>query len=125
MLSPRRPEDSTSDEAWSVASAQPTVAKGSRTEAPPPAGEIKGSLTGALKRRRGGCTRRQAAGRLPDRLTTSRCERAGFAVAHLAKRMPQLPAWVRRERQPTLKQLAKLTHTPLGYLFFSTLWVNT
>jgi hypothetical protein len=34
--------------------------------------------------------------------------------------MPQLPAWVRRERQPTLKQLEKianLTHTPLGYLF--------
>jgi transcriptional regulator with XRE-family HTH domain len=48
------------------------------------------------------------------------CERAGFDVAHLAKRMPQLPAWVRRERQPTLKQLEKianLTHTPLGYLF--------
>ena len=48
------------------------------------------------------------------------CERAGFDVARLAKRMPQLPAWVRRERQPTLKQLeklAKLTHTPLGYLF--------
>ena len=34
--------------------------------------------------------------------------------------MPQFPAWVRHERQPTLKQLdkvAKLTHTPLGYLF--------
>ena len=48
------------------------------------------------------------------------CERAGIDVAHLAKRMPQLPAWVRSERQPTLKQLeklAKLTHTPLGYLF--------
>ena len=45
------------------------------------------------------------------------CERAGFDVAHLAKRMPQFPAWVRRERQPTLKQLDKLTHTPLGYLF--------
>ena len=48
------------------------------------------------------------------------CERAGFDVAHLAKRLPQFPAWVRRERQPTLKQLeklAKLTHTPFGYLF--------
>ena len=48
------------------------------------------------------------------------CERAGFDVARLAKRMPQLPAWVRRERQPTLKQLeklAKLTRTPFGYLF--------
>ena len=43
-------------------------------------------------------------------------------MAHLAKRMPQFPAWVRRERQPTLKQLdklAKLTYTPLGYLFLS------
>ena len=48
------------------------------------------------------------------------CERAGYDVAHVAERMPQLPAWVRREGQPTLKQLeklAKLTHTPLGYLF--------
>ena len=48
------------------------------------------------------------------------CERAGYDVAHLAARIPQLPAWVRRERHPTLKQLEKLakaTHTPLGYLF--------
>ena len=48
------------------------------------------------------------------------CERAGHDVAHVAARVPQLPAWVRRERQPTLKQLEKLaraTHTPLGYLF--------
>ena len=48
------------------------------------------------------------------------CERAGYDVAHLAARIPQLPAWVQRERQPTLKQLEKLakaTHTPLGYLF--------
>ncbi len=48
------------------------------------------------------------------------CERAGFGVAHFADRTPQLPAWIRRERRPTLKQLekfAKVTHTPLGYLF--------
>ena len=48
------------------------------------------------------------------------CERAGYDVAHLATRIPQLPTWVRRERHPTLKQLEKLanaTHTPLGYLF--------
>ena len=48
------------------------------------------------------------------------CERAGYDVAHVAARIPQLPAWVQRERQPTLKQLeelAKATHTPLGYLF--------
>ena len=50
------------------------------------------------------------------------CERAGYDVAYVAERMPQLSAWVRREKQPTLKQLeklAKLTHTPLGYLFLS------
>ena len=43
----------------------------------------------------------------------------GYDVMHLAERLPQLRAWVRRERQPTLKQLeklAKVTHTPLGYL---------
>ncbi|WP_420617304.1 ImmA/IrrE family metallo-endopeptidase [Candidatus Palauibacter sp.] len=48
------------------------------------------------------------------------CERAGYEVADVAARVPQLQAWVRREGQPTLKQLeklAKVTHTPLGYLF--------
>jgi len=48
------------------------------------------------------------------------CERAGYDVSDLSTRIPQLAAWVRRERQPTLKQLeqlAKATHTPLGYLF--------
>ena len=57
---------------------------------------------------------------VPPEMLLWACERAGFDVAHLAKRMPQFPAWVRRESQPTLKQLdklAKLTHTPLGYLF--------
>ena len=47
-------------------------------------------------------------------------ERAGYDMAHLAERIPQFPAWLRGERQPTLRQLeklAKLTHTPLGYLF--------
>ena len=50
------------------------------------------------------------------------CKRAGYDVEHFAARMPQLPAWVRRERRPTLKQLeklTKLTHTPFGYLFLS------
>lgn len=40
----------------------------------------------------------------------------------LAQRIPQLEAWERGERQPTLKQLenfAKVTHTPVGYLFLS------
>lgn len=48
------------------------------------------------------------------------CERAGFTIGELVHRIPQLPAWVRGERYPTLKQLegfAKATHAPLGYLF--------
>lgn len=47
------------------------------------------------------------------------CERAGVDMTHLEKQMPQLPAWVRSESQPTLRQLEKLakaTNTPLGYL---------
>ena len=50
------------------------------------------------------------------------CERAGYDMEHVAARIPQFPAWIRSERHPTLKQLeklAKLTHTPLGYLFLS------
>ena len=57
---------------------------------------------------------------VPPEMLRWACERAGFDVAHVAARMPQLPAWVRRERHPTLKQLeklAKVTRTPLGYLF--------
>ena len=50
------------------------------------------------------------------------CERTGYDMEHVAARIPQFPAWIRHERQPTLKQLekfAKLTHTPFGYLFLS------
>ena len=57
---------------------------------------------------------------VPPRMLRWACERAGYDVSGLAGRMPQLEAWVRQERQPTLKQLeklAKLTHTPLGYFF--------
>ena len=57
---------------------------------------------------------------VPPKMLRWACERAGYDVAHLAERIPQLPTWIRRERQPTLKQLeklAKVTHTPLGYLF--------
>ena len=56
---------------------------------------------------------------VPPEMLRWACERAGYDVADLAECMPQLRAWVRRERQPTLKQLEKLakaTHTPLGYL---------
>ena len=48
------------------------------------------------------------------------CERAGFDIGALTQRIPQLPAWERGDKQPTLKQLegfAKATHTPVGYLF--------
>ena len=57
---------------------------------------------------------------VPPQMLRWVCERAGYDVAHLAERIPQLPAWIRRERQPTMNQLeklAKVTHTPLGYLF--------
>jgi len=50
------------------------------------------------------------------------CERADYDMEYVAARIPQFPAWIRRERHPTLKQLekfAKLTHTPFGYLFLS------
>jgi len=57
---------------------------------------------------------------VPPEMLLWACERAGHDVADVAERVPQLWAWVRSERQPTLKQLerlAKVTHTPLGYLF--------
>lgn len=48
------------------------------------------------------------------------CERAGFDIGALTYRIPQLPAWDRGEKQPTLKQLedfARVTHTPIGFMF--------
>ena len=57
---------------------------------------------------------------VPPEMLRWACERAGYDMVQLQKRVPQLPAWLRRERQPTLKQLeklAKVTHTPFGYLF--------
>lgn len=50
------------------------------------------------------------------------CERARLEPDALAHRIPQLAAWERGERKPTLKQLekfAKATHTPIGYLFLA------
>src|SRR5229473_2088597 len=47
-------------------------------------------------------------------------ERAGFDLAALAKRFPQLPDWESGDVRPTLKQLekfAKATHAPIGFLF--------
>jgi Zn-dependent peptidase ImmA (M78 family) len=46
--------------------------------------------------------------------------RAGYSPAALARRFPQLEAWEKGRRKPTLKQLesfSKATHTPLGFLF--------
>jgi len=47
-------------------------------------------------------------------------ERAGFDLAALAKRFPQLPDWESGDARPTLKQLerfAKATYAPIGFLF--------
>src|SRR5262245_18359074 len=49
-------------------------------------------------------------------------ERAGFCGRDLERRVPQFPACVGGEKQPTLKQLenfAKDTHTPVGFLFLA------
>ena len=57
---------------------------------------------------------------VPPEMLRWACERAGRDVADVAEHIPQLWTWVRSERQPTLKQLellARVTHTPLGYLF--------
>ena len=49
-------------------------------------------------------------------------ERAGLEPVDLAHRIPQLAAWEREEKRPTLKQLedfARVVHVPIGYLFLS------
>ena len=48
------------------------------------------------------------------------CERAGFDIAEVAERIPQLTAWERGATKPTLKQIerfAKTVHAPVGYFF--------
>lgn len=48
------------------------------------------------------------------------CERSRIDELELTVRFPQVEAWERGEKQPTIKQLeafAKATHTPLGYFF--------
>jgi Zn-dependent peptidase ImmA (M78 family) len=55
----------------------------------------------------------------PELLRWAR-ERARLDMASLAHRFPRLAEWERGEECPTLKQLeelAKATHTPVGYLF--------
>ncbi len=48
------------------------------------------------------------------------CKRAGFTTRIVAEKIPQLTAWDRGEKRPTLKQLEKFAnnvHVPVGYLF--------
>src|SRR5437588_11281946 len=47
-------------------------------------------------------------------------ERAGLTSDELSTRFPKLKLWERDESKPTFKQLesfARVTHTPIGYLF--------
>ena len=47
-------------------------------------------------------------------------ERSGLDIAELEDKFPDLTAWEKEEKRPTLNQLEKFarsTHTPLGYLF--------
>ncbi len=51
------------------------------------------------------------------------CRRAGLDVTALANRFPRLPKWIRKEAQPTLRQLeefARATHAPFGSFFLPT-----
>jgi len=55
----------------------------------------------------------------PELLRWAR-ERAGFDLAAVTKRFPQLPDWESGDLRPTLKQLekfAKATYAPIGFLF--------
>ena len=55
----------------------------------------------------------------PELLDWAR-ERAGLSVDAIVQRLPKFEQWESREIQPTLRQLeqfARLTYTPIGYLF--------
>jgi Zn-dependent peptidase ImmA (M78 family) len=55
----------------------------------------------------------------PELLAWAR-ERSGLEMAELVRRFPRFPEWEEGEAAPTLKQLerfARLTRTPVGYLF--------
>lgn len=55
----------------------------------------------------------------PELLDWAR-ERAGLSVDTVVQRLPKFEQWGRRQALPTLRQLeqfARLTHTPVGYLF--------
>lgn len=51
------------------------------------------------------------------------CYRAGLDIDIVARKMPQLHAWMGGEKQPTLKQaerFANIVHVPVGFLFLIT-----
>ena len=55
----------------------------------------------------------------PELLDWAR-ERAGLSVDAIVQRLPKFEQWESRKVQPTLRQLeqfARLTYTPIGYLF--------
>jgi len=57
----------------------------------------------------------------PELLDWAR-RRAGVSVDAILQRLPKFEQWERREAQPTLRQLeqfARLTYTPVGYLFLA------
>ncbi len=57
---------------------------------------------------------------VPPKMLRWASERAGYDMDAIAMRIPDFPAWVRSERQPTFRQLerlAEITHTPFGYFF--------
>lgn len=50
------------------------------------------------------------------------CNRANMNIQVVAQKLPQLPAWERGEKRPTLKQIerfAKIVHAPVGFMFLS------
>ena len=50
------------------------------------------------------------------------CIRAGLDIPVVAQKLPQLTAWEKGEKKPTLKQIekfAKIVHAPVGYMFLT------
>lgn len=48
------------------------------------------------------------------------CNRVNLDIQIVSQKLPQLPAWERGEKKPTLKQIerfAKIVHAPVGFMF--------
>lgn len=57
---------------------------------------------------------------VPPAMIRWACHRAGMEAEEVARKIPQLTGWLQGETHPTLKQLkdlARRTYTPYGYLF--------